>query len=78
MLNFAIKISMRNSSNTTRNINKHGRSFPSNLCGGEYAYVDYATSSSEAIIIRRGEWDYLKQFFHVYVVPRAITTEKFY
>ena len=24
-LNFAIKISMRNSSNTTRNINKHGR-----------------------------------------------------
>ena len=25
MLNFAIKISMRNSSNTTRNINKQGR-----------------------------------------------------
>ena len=40
MLNFTINVSMRNSSYTIRNINKHGRySFPSNLCGRDYQYL---------------------------------------
>ena len=40
MLDFETEISMRNSSNTARNINKQGDSFPSNLCEGEYRLCD--------------------------------------